>query len=629
MTSYAIRASAVDLDFDFNSGLAPDFEAFDHGATSSGNTGPIGIWNIDSDGPNLRISKPADDGSIFGNDFIVGGARSLFYVAGDFSVTVDFNLHDFPSAPINRLNEAVLALINDDLPGDAKSFSILRFRNGPTNEIETFAIPDDGGGPVIAGDSSTLTEGQFRITRVGDIISGYYADAGSNSFTELGSIPWLTDPLQIQLTAVQGKQLAGISRSQTSIDVSFDNLHIEADEILRPNIGAIGDLYVSSFYTDRVMQFDGQAGSFVANFVDGIANLDPRGLLFTPDGNLLVASPETDSIYEFNGTTGDYIRVFASHADLFEANLMTFGPDGDLYVSNVPSGSPGPGHRIMRFDGVTGNYLGIFATTDLWNPQAMAFLPNGDLIVANSLYDNILRFDDSGSLLGEFVPATSGGLDGPAGMAIGQNGNLFVTSGIDSILEFDGNTGEFVRVFASGEGLSKPRGIVFGPNGNLFVTNDNTDAVTQFDGATGTFIDAFAVGSGLDHPYDLVFKPAAVPEHIVGDYNRNGIVDAADYTIWRDQFGTLVEEGTGPDGNNNGFVDSFDRLIWRESFGRTNIDGGAASVPEPASYLLICSGILVSLLGSYLLPSFTPGATAGLPSSAKWVHAFHPYDFTK
>jgi hypothetical protein len=88
-----------------------------------------------------------------------------------------------------------------------------------------------------------------------------------------------------------------------------------------------------------------------------------------------------------------------------------------------------------------------------------------------------------------------------------------------------------------------------------------------------------------------------------GDYNRNGIVDMADYVLWRNTRLTAVTAGTGADGNNNGLIDDNDFAIWRSNFGnvRGTISGsGSASllpggVPEPASgFLLLYGGLMAA-----------------------------------
>jgi hypothetical protein len=56
----------------------------------------------------------------------------------------------------------------------------------------------------------------------------------------------------------------------------------------------------------------------------------------------------------------------------------------------------------------------------------------------------------------------------------------------------------------------------------------------------------------------------------VGDFNLNGIVDAADYVVWRKNAGRTVSasrlEG---DATGDGVVDSADYGIWKQNFGRT------------------------------------------------------------
>jgi hypothetical protein len=53
-----------------------------------------------------------------------------------------------------------------------------------------------------------------------------------------------------------------------------------------------------------------------------------------------------------------------------------------------------------------------------------------------------------------------------------------------------------------------------------------------------------------------------------GDYNNNGVVDAADYVVWRKTLGEeVLNAGDGADGDESGFVDPGDFTFWRARFG--------------------------------------------------------------
>ena len=78
---------------------------------------------------------------------------------------------------------------------------------------------------------------------------------------------------------------------------------------------------------------------------------------------------------------------------------------------------------------------------------------------------------------------------------------------------------------------------------------------------------------------------------VLGDYNRNGIVDAADYIVWRKTSGQ-TGSGLAADGNGNNKIDTGDYDVWRAHFGQTFPGSGAstiekAAVPEPATLLLL------------------------------------------
>jgi hypothetical protein len=77
---------------------------------------------------------------------------------------------------------------------------------------------------------------------------------------------------------------------------------------------------------------------------------------------------------------------------------------------------------------------------------------------------------------------------------------------------------------------------------------------------------------------------------VPGDYNGNGVVDAADYVLWRNG-GPLQNEV-----NTVGTVDASDYTAWRARFGNTSGAGSsiaAQGVPEPNAVLLLAIGLFV------------------------------------
>jgi hypothetical protein len=71
-----------------------------------------------------------------------------------------------------------------------------------------------------------------------------------------------------------------------------------------------------------------------------------------------------------------------------------------------------------------------------------------------------------------------------------------------------------------------------------------------------------------------------------GDFDGNGIVDAADYTIWQDNLGSDAAV-LGGNGSGAATVVQADYAIWKTNFGATAASSsGANLVPEPATLLL-------------------------------------------
>ena len=82
---------------------------------------------------------------------------------------------------------------------------------------------------------------------------------------------------------------------------------------------------------------------------------------------------------------------------------------------------------------------------------------------------------------------------------------------------------------------------------------------------------------------------------IEGDFNGDGIVDAADYTVWRDNLGADESTGILNGNGDGGTVDNSDYALWVANFGNTAPPASAevsqtAAVPEPTSLILILVG---------------------------------------
>jgi hypothetical protein len=134
---------------------------------------------------------------------------------------------------------------------------------------------------------------------------------------------------------------------------------------------------------------------------------------------------------------------------------------------------------------------------------------------------------------------------------------------------------------------------------NLMATTRNTELLSDEQIAaifqTQARSDPVAIipSGGTGFPKPLMLQTP-------GDYDRNGIVETADYAIWRKWLGTSTH--LAADGNLNGIVDQQDYHIWRANYGRgvgslllANQSLGPAAVPEPATtvYWAIAGWVLV------------------------------------
>jgi hypothetical protein len=84
-----------------------------------------------------------------------------------------------------------------------------------------------------------------------------------------------------------------------------------------------------------------------------------------------------------------------------------------------------------------------------------------------------------------------------------------------------------------------------------------------------------------------ILSPPPTPTQ-QGDFNSDGFVNLADYSLWRDSLGSTTL--LAADANGNGRIDTLDYTVWKSHFGSRLASGAAAvvgeTVPEPSALLV-------------------------------------------
>jgi uncharacterized protein YjbI with pentapeptide repeats len=162
--------------------------------------------------------------------------------------------------------------------------------------------------------------------------------------------------------------------------------------------------------------------------------------------------------------------------------------------------------------------------------------------------------------------------------------------------------------------------LTFAPDVSIATQIGRTIDLFDWTGVTPS--GAFTVESpytwNLSQLYTTGEVTLAAAPNLPGDYNNNGVVDSADYTVWRDRLGqsvTLANEH--PAAATPGLVDAEDYAFWTANFGNVlpELGAGAAAhlapgespganyaVPEPASLALAAGGGLGLLVGARRRP---------------------------
>ena len=241
----------------------------------------------------------------------------------------------------------------------------------------------------------------------------------------------------------------------------------------------------------KLLAFDAD-GKMLGPFSEDARIVDPRGL--GVDGSLFLNSG-SDRILALDGK-GQVVRETGAIPGLNPGG-GNFGPDGRYYVGLRAA------RTIMAF-APTLDAAGeaVLPSAVVPFPRGFAFGQDGTLFLASGVGpggegDNaILAFGPEGTINSSWKvqdPDLS-----PLDLTIAPNGNVVVSSeqpfgtpdAVTTIREYDRSNGRLVRILAPdrGVGFRKPRGLRFGSDGKLYCVAQ--DEVVAFDFATGECLGA-------------------------------------------------------------------------------------------------------------------------------------------
>jgi hypothetical protein len=191
----------------------------------------------------------------------------------------------------------------------------------------------------------------------------------------------------------------------------------------------------------------------------------------------------------------------------------------------------------------------------------------------NAAFDIYVNYDGAGSGFGD----TS---------VEGDTSNIAESAVYASVDSSDPN--RMVVVAINRTGTEKTTGIavthdrVF-DHAEVYRFAGNSSAITQAADVELDLLNAFQ----YTMPAWSVTTLVLISDGLTGDFNRDGMVDAADYTVWRDSVGQIGN--TAADANEDNVVDVADYAFWKANFGQSeSVGAGAlAAVPEPATLVLL------------------------------------------
>ncbi len=346
----------------------------------------------------------------------------------------------------------------------------------------------------------------------------------------------------------------------------------------------VGESYANGNEAMRWTQAGGMVG--LGDLDGGILDnfFESRSHAASADGSVVVGRGSSPNGEAFRWTqVGGLVGLGDLPNGSFGSQAFGVSADGSIVVGHGNSAS---GQEAFRWT-QAGGMVGLGDLSDgAFKSFASDISTNAQVIVGygtSASGQEASRWTQAGGMLG--LSDLPGGLFHSSAAATNQDGSVIVgystTSGTDTGL----STRE-AFIWDAAHGMRNLKQVLV----NVFHL-DLTDWVLRW--ATGVSDDGLTIaGWGINPAGNTEAWLATIPSlGIPGDYNQNGVVDAADYVVYRNTLGSTTN--LAADGNGNNQIDIGDYNVWRTHFGQTSGSGShVAAVPEPAPWLLAAIGLL-------------------------------------